>query len=313
MTHPFRIGTRGSALALWQAGAVQSKLAEAGHPSEVIVISTTGDRRADVPLAEIGGKGLWIKELEEALDRMEIDLAVHSLKDVPSMEPEQFALAGFLERAEPRDAWVHIEGKGIDEMPPGARIATSAPRRRAQLRERYRSLRMEPIRGNVGTRLEKLRRHQYDGAVLAGAGLIRLGRQADITSLFAIDEMVPAAGQGIIVVETRRDDRQASAAAGSITHPASALAAHCERGVLQKFGTRLDCNSAVAVHATVEAGAISIRAFFGEIEGDRVVRCVRSGNDPEEVMQAVYDSLVRDGALALLTPPPAVGMGGSVE
>ena len=302
MTRPLRIGTRGSALALWQANEVRSKLAEAGYQSEVVVISTTGDRRAEVSLAEIGGKGLWIKELEEALDRLEVDLAVHSLKDVPSIEPEQFVLAGFLQRADPRDAWVQIEGKRIDELPAGSRIATSAPRRRAQLRERYPSLRMEPIRGNVDTRLGKLRKHQYEGAVLAGAGLIRLGRQSEITSFFAIDEMVPAAGQGIIVVETRQDDRTAKTAAGSIDHPASALAARSERGVLQKFGTRLDCQSAVAVHATFEDDRITIRAFFGEIDGDRVVRCAGSGHHPEEVMQSVYESLVRDGALALLTP-----------
>ena len=302
MTRPLRIGTRGSALALWQANEVRSKLAEAGYQSEVVVISTTGDRRAEVSLAEIGGKGLWIKELEEALDRLEIDLAVHSLKDVPSIEPEQFALAGFLERADPRDAWVQIEGKRIDELPADSRIATSAPRRRAQLRERYPSLRMEPIRGNVDTRLGKLRKHQYEGAVLAGAGLIRLGRQSEITSFFTIDEMVPAAGQGIVVVETRQDDRTAKTAAGAINHPASALAARSERGVLQKFGTRLDCQSAVAVHATFEDDRITIRAFFGEIDGDRVVRCARSGHHPEEVMQSVYESLVRDGALALLTP-----------
>lgn len=306
MTDPLRIGTRGSALALWQANEVRKRLARSGHPSEVIVISTTGDRHAEVPLAEIGGKGLWIKELEEALDRQEIDLAVHSLKDVPSMEPEQFELAGFLERADPRDVWVQVEGRRIDELPAGSRIATSAPRRRAQLRERYPSLRMEPIRGNVDTRLEKLRQGLYDGAVLAGAGLIRLGRQEAITSSFAIDEMVPAAGQGIIAMETRKDDRRAKSAAGAVTDPASARAARCERGVLQKFGTRLDCNSAVAVHATEEAGTITIRAFFGELDGPRSVACVRTGDDPEGVMQAVYESLVRDGALDLLTPRHAM-------
>ena len=302
MTHPLRIGTRGSALALWQANAVRGRLAESGHRSEVIVISTTGDVRAEVPLAEIGGKGLWIKELEEALDRVKIDLAVHSLKDVPSLEPEQFELAGFLERADPRDAWVQVDGKRIDELPAGARIATSAPRRRAQLRERYPSLRMEAIRGNVDTRLEKLRKGLYEGAVLAGAGLIRLGRQDAVTSFFSIDEMVPAAGQGIIVVETRKDDRPAKSAAAAVTDRASALAARCERGVLQKFGTRLDCNSAVAVHASGKSGQITIRAFFGELDGDRVIRCVHSGRDPETVMQSVYESLVQGGALELLPP-----------
>src|SRR5438270_2850096 len=153
-----RIGTRGSALALWQANEVARLL---GGDAEIVIVKTTGDKRHDVPLASIGGKGLWVKELEEALLSGEIDLAVHSLKDVPSIVPEEFVLAAFLERADPRDAWVQVDGKSIDKMRPGAKIATSAPRRRAQLKARWPHLEIEEIRGNVDTRLRKIRDGQY--------------------------------------------------------------------------------------------------------------------------------------------------------
>jgi hydroxymethylbilane synthase len=295
-----RIGTRGSQLALWQANEVARRLSAAGHRSEIVTFKTSGDTRRDVSLAEIGGKGLWVKELEEALLHREIDVAVHSLKDVPSILPQEFVLAAFLERADPRDAWVQIDGTPIGQMPPGSVIGTSAPRRRVQLRARWPQLRVEEIRGNVDTRLRKLRERLYDGAVLASAGLTRLGRQGDITSTFSIDEMLPAAGQGIIAIETLRDERTRAIAA-SIDHPPTAAAAGCERGVLQKFGTLLDCYSAVAVHAVVDVDPshVTIRAFFGEIEGERAIRVSKSGERAEEVVQAVYDDLVQQGALQL--------------
>ncbi len=199
MTAPVRIGTRGSPLALWQANEVARVL---NRPSEIVTIRTTGDKRTDVSLASIGGKGVFIKELEEALMRRKIDLAVHSLKDVPSIVPPEFALPAFLARADPRDAWIQPRGIPISEMRDGAKIGTSAPRRRAQLRAHYPRLRVEDMRGNVDTRIRKIQTGAYDGAVLASAGLTRLGRKSEITSYFSIDEMVPAAGQGIIVIET---------------------------------------------------------------------------------------------------------------
>ena len=289
MSAPLRIGTRGSQLALWQANEVARRL---GSPSEVIPIRTTGDKRTDVTLASVGGKGVFIKELEEALTRGEVDIAVHSLKDVPSIVSPQFALAAFLERADPRDAWVQLECVPIDQMPDGAKIATSAPRRRAQLRALYPRLRVEEIRGNVDTRINKLRAGLYDGAILACAGLQRLGRDGEITSLFSIDEMIPAAGQGIIVVETLAG--RESIAAG-LNHEQTALVAKCERGVLQKFGELLDCYSAVAVHATIDS-TITIRAFFGELEGARTIRFRQSGNDAEDLVDRVYEALVAAGA-----------------
>lgn len=292
-----RIGTRGSQLALWQANEVAKHLVERGYRPEIVPFKTTADKRQDVPLASIGGKGLWVKELEEALLRGEIDMAVHSLKDVPSIISDEFVLAGFLERADPRDAWVHLGGMPIASLPSGAVIGTSAPRRRAQLRALYPHLRVDDIRGNVDTRVNKLRAGLYAGAILAAAGLLRLGRAGEITSYFSIDEMLPACGQGIIAIETLRD---ASTVASSINHVPTALAAHCERGVLQKFGTLLDCYSACAVHATFDDDGITIRAFFGELEGDRSLRVTRSGREADVMIDEVYRELLDQGALDLV-------------
>jgi hydroxymethylbilane synthase len=292
-----RIGTRGSQLALWQANEAANKLTEQGYRTAVVIFKTTADKRQDVPLAAIGGKGLWVKELEEALLRGEIDVAVHSLKDVPSILPDGFMLAGFLERADPRDAWVNIDGTPIASLPDGALIGTSAPRRRAQIRALYPRLRVDDIRGNVDTRINKLRAGRYDGAILASAGLIRLGRSSEITSYFSMEEMLPACGQGIIVLETLRSGSEIAAC---INHHPTALAARCERGVLQKFGTLLDCYSACAVHATQEDRTITLRAFFGEIEGNLAIRVSRSGEDADALIEDVYRALVDQGAMELV-------------
>lgn len=300
MNNTIRIGTRGSQLALWQANETSRRLALAGFSPELVIVKTTGDKRQDVSLANIGGKGLFIKELEEALDAGSIDIAVHSLKDVPSIIPDHFVLAGFLERADPRDAWIHPGGKAVSELPAGALIATSAPRRRAQILSLFPHLKVEAIRGNVETRLNKVKSGQYDAAILASAGLTRLGMTNEITSWFSVDEMLPACGQGIVGIECLRSNEHAQAAARAITHDPSAQAATCERGVLQKFGERLDCYSAVAVHATLEDGVTTIRAFFSDYEATRSARARASGPDAATVVQAVYEELVANGAEELL-------------
>ena len=299
MTGTVRIGTRGSQLALWQANEVARLLGLKGYASEIVTFKTTGDKRTDVALAAIGGKGVFIKELEEALDRGSIDIAVHSLKDVPSIIPDRFCLAGFLERADPRDAWVQLDGKSIDDMPAGAVIGTSAPRRRAQLRVLYPKLGAADMRGNVDTRINKLRAGQYAAAILASAGLTRLGRAAEITSYFPPDVMVPAAGQGIVGIETLKSHGFGIEAATAINHAPSALAAKCERGVLQQFGEMLDCYSAVAVHASVKPD-IHISAFFAEIEGTRFIRSEARGSDADEVIAEVAADLRANGAMEIL-------------
>jgi len=293
-----RIGTRGSRLALWQANETAGKLQGSGFTTEIVKITTTGDKRQNVALSSIGGKGVFIKELEDALERGTIDIAVHSLKDVPSILPPQFRLSAFLERADPRDAWIHPTGQSIADLPRGSKVGTSAPRRHAQLIEKYPHLTVEPIRGNVETRIEKTKSGQFAGVVLASAGLTRLGRAGDITSWFPVDEMIPAAGQGIVVLETLKTNKSARAAAGAINDEASAGAAICERGVLQKFGTRLDCYSAIAVHATRDKDEITIRAFAGE-PGQKSIRVLRTGRDPEELIRDVYDELIANGAMEL--------------
>ena len=285
MTTVLRIGTRGSQLALWQANEVQRLLALAGHESEIVIVRTTGDKRPDVSLASIGGKGLFIKELEEALERGTIDIAVHSLKDVPSIIPEHFVLAAFLERADPRDAWIHVDGKPITDMPEGAVIGTSAPRRRAQLATLFPHLRTEEIRGNVDSRIRKAREGQYAGLVLAAAGMTRLGRASEITSYFAIDEMLPAAGQGIVAIECLASNERARLTARAINHQPSEIAATNERGVLQKFGTKLDCYSAVAVYCD-----------FG----------VRWPQPPLSYTEATTDTTYKSGSCGSRTPNVAI-------
>lgn len=302
MTGTIRIGTRGSQLALWQANETARRLRDAGYEPEIVTIRTTGDRRTDVPLASIGGKGLFIKELEEALERGEVDIAVHSLKDVPSIIPDAFALAGFLERADPRDAWVHPSGAAIAGLPDGSVVGTSAPRRRAQIASLYPHLRVEDVRGNVETRIRRAHEGVFSGVILASAGLTRLGRQAEITSSFDVDTMVPAAGQGIVAIECLASNDAAREAAHAIDDPSSHLAARCERGVLQKFGTRLDCYSAVAVHATASGGSITVRAFLSDLEGTRPIRAARTAGSAMDVITAVYDDLVAQGAEERLCP-----------
>lgn len=297
-----RIGTRGSQLALWQANETARLLAEQGHESELVIIKTTGDKRTDVPLSAIGGKGLFVKEIEDALSSGTIDIAVHSLKDVPSEIPEQFELAGFLKRADPRDAWLHPEGKTIEMLPAGATVATSSPRRKAQVIGRYPHLNVVSVRGNVDTRINKLRARDFDGLLLASAGLNRLGRASDITAFFPTDQMVPCAGQGIVAIEIARHRRELVPVIQSITHQPSQIAALTERGVLQKFGTLLDCYSAIAVHATLDGERIAVHAFLSDFEGTRSIKAAGEGTieEREKVIDSVHRSLVEQGAHELL-------------
>jgi len=284
---------------MWQANEVAVRLENAGHDVEIKQIRTSGDVRLDVALAAVGGKGLFIKELEEALVRGQIDIAVHSLKDIPSQIDERFALAAFLDRGDPRDAWLHREGMAFDALPDGTRIGSSSPRRRAQILARNRSFVVDPIRGNVGTRIRTLQDGIFDGIVLAGAGLARLKLTRDITSYFDVDEMIPAAGQAIVAIETLADSEMRSIVR-SINDGWSEIAAQSERGVLQKFGQRLDCYSCVAVHASHENNEMKIRAFFSDYEATTPLRVTRTGLNPEKLVEDVANELMAGGALELL-------------
>ncbi|HEX7419720.1 MAG TPA: hydroxymethylbilane synthase [Thermoanaerobaculia bacterium] len=296
----FRIGTRGSELALWQAHEVARKLAAEGHGSTIIKVRTSGDQHQNVPLSSIGGKGLFVKELEEALARREIDIAVHSLKDVPSLIPARFVLASFLERADARDVWISRHRTPVAELKPGAVVGTSSPRRRAQLLSRFPHLRFDAIRGNIDTRLNKVREGVVNGIVLACAGLQRLDRLNVVTSYFAVEEMVPAAGQGVIAIETRADATHEYEAVTKINHRETEVRARCERGVLQHFGDQIGCDSAIGVHATIRDRVITLRAVAAGEDGRDSITVIQCGTDSRSLVRNVFGELVEKGAMDLL-------------
>lgn len=299
---PLRIGTRGSRLALFQAHLVHKRLAENGFGSSLIPIQTTGDRRRDVSLATIGGKGVFIKEIEEALTDGRVDLAVHSLKDVPTLLSERFRLAAFLERGDPRDAWIDRDGKGLSAAGPNAVVGTSSPRRRAQLLHRHPGLQIEEIRGNVETRLSRARAGDLNAVVLAAAGLQRLDKSDSITEYLDPTDFVPAAGQGIIVVETLADRADLSEAMLALDHPETATAARCERGVLEQFGARLDCYSAIAVHASARNGAWRLSAFVSDLDGKRPIQVRKEGSAESinAMIREVAAEMIAAGAMERL-------------
>ena len=207
-----RIGSRGSALALWQAEHVKGRLEQVGHQVELRIITTTGDRVQDRPLDSVGGKGAFLKEIEEALLAEEVDLAVHSLKDVPTALPEGLTLCAFLQRADPRDALLSASGKPLDQLASGSRMGTTSLRRRSQLLALRPDLLVADLRGNVDTRIRRLREGAFDAIILAMAGLTRLGRAAEVTEVLEPGVMLPAPGQGAIALECRQSDLALAAA-----------------------------------------------------------------------------------------------------
>ncbi len=297
-----RIGTRGSKLALWQATRVAEILQDGGYDAEIVVIRTTGDQRVDVPLSAIGGKGLFLKEIEESLEAGKIDIAVHSLKDVPTMLASQFHLSAHVERADPRDAWIHARGGSIRAMSTEV-IGTSSPRRRAQLLARHPQLTTRDVRGNVDTRMTRLRSGEYDAIVLAAAGLGRLGRTSEITEHFDVEQMVPSAGQGIVSVERLRVREDLLEVDQLLNDEGVQRMADAERGVLEEFDSRLDCYSAVAVHAEVDSQRMTLHTFISDHEGRDAVRIVRSAplEDIAALIRAVAAEMKDRGALELLS------------
>jgi hydroxymethylbilane synthase len=263
-----RIATRKSPLALWQSEHVAARLREA-HPGlvvELVPMSTRGDEVLDRSLAAIGGKGLFLKELEEAMLRGEADLAVHSLKDVPMELPEPFELACVMERADPRDALVSNRYADLSELPAGGVVGTSSLRRAAQLRERFPQLRIEPLRGNLDTRLAKLDGGGYDAIVLAAAGLKRLGLAARIRRVLTPEESLPAPGQGVLGIEVRRDAEAVRQALAFLEHPPTRLEAEAERAVSRRLGG--NCRTPLAAYAhAVPCGELRIDALLELADG----------------------------------------------
>ncbi len=254
MKQPVVIATRESRLALWQAHHVRDALvARFGLDVSLLGMTTRGDQILDVTLSKVGGKGLFVKELENALEDGRAQLAVHSLKDVPMDLPAGFALAAVWEREDPRDAFVSNSYGSLDELPRGACVGTSSLRRVVQLLARRPDLRIEPLRGNLDTRLRKLDEGGYDAIVLAAAGLKRLGLGERIRSAFAVDSMIPAAGQGALGLEVRADATELLALLAATSHRPTWLAAHAERAVSRALGG--SCSMPLAAHATWQQGA----------------------------------------------------------
>ncbi len=263
--HSLTIATRESRLALWQAEHVQSLLEKMGHTVTLLGMTTRGDQILDRSLSKVGGKGLFVKELEIALENGAADLAVHSLKDVPMELPEGFSLSCVMEREDPRDAWVSPAYPTIHDLPQGAVVGTSSLRRVALLRAIRPDLKIEPLRGNLDTRLKKLDDGQYDGIVLAAAGLKRLGLESRIRTIFAPEEMLPAAGQGALGVETRTSRAEVATILGALAHFPTWLAVSAERAVSRVMGG--SCSMPLAAYATLNGDTLHIRAAWGDPEG----------------------------------------------
>jgi hydroxymethylbilane synthase len=290
------IGSRGSQLALWQANHIAACLKAQGVETRLEIIKTTGDRIQDVPLAQVGGKGLFTKEIEEALLAGTIDLAVHSLKDMPTDLPSGLTLSAIPEREEPRDALI---GAALDELCEGTRVGTSSLRRAAQLHALGLGLKIETLRGNVDTRLRKLDEGQYDAIVLAAAGLRRLGWQDRITELIPVEIMCPAVGQGALAIETRDDGGDAQQVARALTHLPTQTAVTAERALLAVLGG--GCQVPIGAHAMVEGQNIHLRAIVASPDGTRVIRGELSGTDASSLGQRLGEQLMNDGAREILS------------
>jgi hydroxymethylbilane synthase len=289
------IGSRGSQLALWQAHHIAACLKEQGVETRLEIIKTTGDKIQDVPLALVGGKGLFTKEIEEALLSGAIDLAVHSLKDMPTDLPPGLTLSAIPEREEPRDALI---GATLDELCEGTRVGTSSLRRAAQLHALGLDLQIETLRGNVDTRLRKLDQGHYDVIVLAAAGLRRLGLQDRITELIPVEIMCPAVGQGALAIETRDDGGQAQQVARSLNHSSTQTAVIAERALLAVLGG--GCQVPIGAHASVDGENIYLCAIVASPDGTRVIRGELSGTDPSSLGQRLGGQLLKDGAREIL-------------
>jgi hydroxymethylbilane synthase len=290
------IASRGSQLALWQARWVSAQLTALGHECRIEIIKTTGDKITDVPLAKVGTKGLFTKEIEEALLEGRADLAVHSLKDLPTELPAGLVLAAVPEREDPRDA---VVGKRLADLPAGAKVGTSSLRRSAQLRKLRPDLTIESVRGNLDTRLRKLDEGQYDAILLAAAGLKRLGWGGRIAEILPAETMCPAVGQGALAIETRASGAGFDAVQ-AMDHADTHSAVLAERGVLRALGG--GCQVPIGAHATVEGRRLQLLGVVASPDGVEVIRGTASGaaNQAESLGRALGNELLERGARRIL-------------
>ncbi len=297
MAH-LRIGSRGSKLALWQAHHVAAWLQAAGHTTSIEVIKTTGDKITEVALSQVGTKGMFTREIEEALLVQRIDLAVHSLKDLPTELDPAFTLPAILKREDPRDALVALRHQRLEDLPRNAAVGTSSLRRQAQLRALRPDLRLSTLRGNVDTRLRKLEDGQLDAMILAAAGLHRLGLESYITGYFSAEVMCPAAGQGALAIEARAGDYATAICVAPLDHPDTRIATTCERVVLQGLGG--GCQVPIGAYAVASDSGIHLRAVVASPDGTRILCATQSGKDVITLGSSVARDLLDQGAQAIL-------------
>ncbi len=297
-----RIATRASELALWQSRHVAAALQAAwpGLATELVPITTTGDRILDRPLALVGGKGLFIKELEVAMMEGHADLAVHSMKDVPWELPDELYIAAILDREDPRDVLLSAGAQRLDALPPGCRVGTSSLRRRSQILALRPDLNLLDLRGNVPTRLGRLARGEYDAIVLAAAGLKRLGLYGDTARAFDASDVLPAVGQGAIGIECRRGDVDIESLVAPLHDAATASCVHAERAMNARLGG--SCTVPVAGHAQLHDGQVILRGLVAAVDGDDIVRQTASGPvaEAERIGDELGQALLAAGADRIL-------------
>ncbi len=297
-----RIGTRGSQLALYQANWVREGLIHA-HPHlkvTLIKIKTTGDKIQDAPLIKIGGKGLFVKEIEEALIERRIDLAVHSIKDVPAELPKGLHLSAITKREDPRDVLISKDGTLLKDLPPGAKIGTSSLRRQAQLLHFRSDFKLVPLRGNLDTRLKKLKTMDLDGVILAYAGVKRLGLEDKITEILSTEICLPAIGQGALGIETRMDDEDVEQSIRFLGDPSSAIAISAERAFLKKLEG--GCQVPIAAFGQINGITLQIDGMVGTVDGKRLIRHRVEGpmEKAEELGTKLAELLLSKGAREIL-------------
>lgn len=302
MPREIRIATRKSALALWQAEYVKSALEQA-HPGlrvSLVPMVSRGDKLLDAPLAKIGGKGLFVKELETALLENEADIAVHSMKDVPMDFPEGLGLFCICEREDPRDAFVSNRFDSLDALPAGSIVGTSSLRRQAQLLARRPDLRIHFLRGNVNTRLAKLDAGEYDAIILAAAGLIRLGFEDRIRSSISVDDSLPAGGQGAVGIECRTADAEVHALLAPLHHRDTAVRVNAERALNKRLNG--GCQVPIACYAVLEGDQLWLRGLVGQPDGSQLLRAESRApaDEAEQLGVRVAEDLLGQGAETIL-------------
>lgn len=297
-----RIATRKSALALWQAEYVKAELLR-NHPNltvELVPMSTQGDKILDTPLAKIGGKGLFVKELEQAMLEDRADIAVHSMKDVPVEFPDGLMLHTICPRENPQDAFVSNQFKSIDELPPGAVVGTSSLRRQCQLKALRPDLTVRDLRGNVNTRLAKLDNGEYAAIILAAAGLIRLGFEQRIAALMLVDTSLPANGQGAVGIECRSDDKEVQQLLSALEHRETRICVLAERAMNRKL--QGGCQVPIGAYAVIENDTLWLRGLVGALDGSEIIRHQLRGPvaEAEQLGVALAEHLLSQGADRIL-------------